>query len=73
MAKELKLPPLEPGEVRLHGIIPSGLQADWFRQMLEDSAKAVLAVLQQEARSRPDGFGRHILVRRGWAGREGSM
>jgi len=63
----LNLPPLAPGEVKV-AIDSSLADNDWFRRMLEDSAQAVLVALQQEARSRPDGFGRHILVRRGRAG-----
>ncbi len=69
------LPPLAPGAVSVS--LKSGvrrttgerLENDWYQRMRENSDQAlsaawtVLAALQQEARSRPDGFGRHILVR----------
>lgn len=57
------LPPLLPGEVKLHNL-PQNAPL-WHRQLILDSARAVLAALHQEARSRPNGFGHHILVRRG--------
>lgn len=56
----LQLPRLEAGEVQLHGVedMPA-----WLCQIVADSTREVLAAAQQEARARPNGFGKHILVR----------
>jgi len=55
------LPPLKPGEVKIHNLDTDA--PAWYQKLVQDSVLAVFAALQQEARSCPDGFGRHILVR----------
>lgn len=56
---------MQAGEVRVRNLSKDA--PPWQQQLVQESVQVVLAALQQEARSRPDGFGRHILAGRGLA------